>query len=63
MDRVLYKASRYNIPVNIGDISLIFNSSSGAIVRLEPELLSKLMNENCVFEEIDQCFESLKREG
>ena len=48
MDRVLYKASRYNIPVNIGDISLIFNSSSGAIVRLEPELLSKLMNENCV---------------
>ena len=63
MARVLYKASRYNIPVNIGDISLIFNSSSGAIVRLEPELLSKLMNENCVFEEIDQCFESLKREG
>lgn len=63
MGRILYKASKYNIPVDVNNATLIFNSVSGAIVEVESELLPKLISEDYTFDENNQYFESLKKEG
>ena len=61
----MYKVSKYNIELPIGDVkfSYIYNSKSGAIVKLENKIYESIVRKDFLGEEVAPLIVDLLRQG